>query len=435
MNPAAPPSFPWVRAMAIVAGIVVAFALFWMLFTPWVTLWLSSQTFSYVVENIVDLSGLSPNLVKGVVLIAIIPFGWALAEILRFGVWDRVAAAFGRKPTRWVTKPIALTIMTGYAAAYFFVIFAVTRGQNFHHTAGGPQRWYAVTPEGVRFFDSPGFDPKYGLRLEPVTPELAVNLARAERGQTPARIVVSKFDDIEFFDALTGKPKVWYFRDSNGDIELYSQSGHHPAYGDELRPITRDLVSLVRQQFVSRATQAAAEHAAAAARDERAKADAAHAAAARQHEEEVSRYTNALPSKSVAVVLVNGGQLDQELGTTLASALGGTSALFKPAFVSSGKFDSAVNGDAAILRQLDLESRAVSIVLARGTTATAVSPVAGNDVYKGQTTLHVRVFLPQERFSSQSFVVVGNGSAFATDEAKKNAEADAVRQVAAKLKS
>ena len=80
----------------------------------------------------------------------------------------------------------------------------------------------------------------------PVTPELAVNLERAERGQVPARIVPKNLDDIQFFDTLSGQPRVWYFRGADGAIELYSQPGHHPAFGDELRPVTKEIVSLAR---------------------------------------------------------------------------------------------------------------------------------------------------------------------------------------------
>jgi hypothetical protein len=53
---------------------------------------------------------------------------------------------------------------------------------------------------------------------------------------------VNKFDDIQFFDSLSGRAKIWYFQSTSGEFELYSQPGHHPAYGDELKPVTRAAV-------------------------------------------------------------------------------------------------------------------------------------------------------------------------------------------------
>jgi hypothetical protein len=424
----------WARAVVIVVAIILAFAVFWMLFAPWVTLWLSSETFSYVVDNVVDVSGISPYLVKGMVLVALIPFGWSVAEILKFGIWDRLRGMAGYRSNRWITKRFAVTVVVAYGVAYFFVMYAASRGQNFRHTAGAAQRWYAITPEGIRFFDSSGFDPKYGLKLEPVTAELAVNLARAERGQTPSRLVVNKLDDIQFFDTLSGQPRIWYFKNAAGEVELYSQAGHHPAYGDQLRPITREVVSALRQQLEANAKQVAVEHAAAVNREERARAEASRIAVMKQHEQQVDQYTNRSTDRSMAVVFVDDGRFDHESAMQLASRVGGSSALFKPTFVTSGMFEAALNGDATVLRKLDLEGRATSIVLGRLSTRAAVASVVGSEIHKSDSTLTVRVFVPEDHFSSQSFSVIGHGSGFTADEAKKHSVEDAITHVATRLR-
>ena len=54
-------------------------------------------------------------------------------------------------------------------------------------------------------------DPKYGIKLRPVTPEVIANLEKMKRGIQPKKIAYSSLDDfnkIEFFNRITGENKV-----------------------------------------------------------------------------------------------------------------------------------------------------------------------------------------------------------------------------------
>jgi hypothetical protein len=51
-----------------------------------------------------------------------------------------------------------------------------------------------------------------------------------------------------FFDPTTGEPVVWYSKNDHGQIELFDLMGFHPQTGEELIPITRDIVQAWKQQ-------------------------------------------------------------------------------------------------------------------------------------------------------------------------------------------
>ena len=53
---------------------------------------------------------------------------------------------------------------------------------------------------------------------------------------------VNSVTEIGFFNPETGKPRIWYFKQSNSTYELFDNPGFHPTYGVELQPITRDIV-------------------------------------------------------------------------------------------------------------------------------------------------------------------------------------------------
>ena len=52
-------------------------------------------------------------------------------------------------------------------------------------------------------------------------------------------------NDPEFFDAMSGEPVVWYARSGTGSIEIFDLMGFHPRNGDELLPVTREMVEFL----------------------------------------------------------------------------------------------------------------------------------------------------------------------------------------------
>ena len=61
--------------------------------------------------------------------------------------------------------------------------------------------------------------------------------------------------------------------------------------------------------------------------------------------------------------------------------------------------------------------------------------MAGSEIYKGETTVLVRVFSPPGPSASDSFSVTGIGSGFGSDEAKRKSEEDTLNKLAARLKA
>ncbi len=141
-------------------------------------------------------------------------------------------------------------LLTGaYASLYFFGMYFVARNASFHHTTGEVLQWYAETPEGVRFFDSPGYDPKYGVKLAPVTPELRSALERRRRGDVPSPVAISQFAALQLFDPLTGTPRYWYYQSPTGEFELFDGPGFHPQNQQVLQPIGAAVVVEIRRSL------------------------------------------------------------------------------------------------------------------------------------------------------------------------------------------
>ena len=196
-------------------------------------------------RELVNISGLPSNVARALLILAAIPFVWSLWEFTRFDIfrrfWGGRDQALRRPSRRQIAVAVAMFSMSGY----FLLQWTASRNSNFS-MSGDCIRYYAETPAGVRWFDRPGFDPKYGIELACATPEVVLALERGERGLLPSRI-----DDtvnVEFFDTLTGKPTKWYFEDERGRIELFSSSGFHPVYGEPLKQVDHSVIKRILPQ-------------------------------------------------------------------------------------------------------------------------------------------------------------------------------------------
>jgi TPR repeat protein len=104
---------------------------------------------------------------------------------------------------------------------------------------------YVITRDGVIYREQPGFDPSTGRECRPVTPELVERLREYERGNRPTRI---ETPNPEFFDRGTGRPIVWFYKNKTNEIELFNLMGFHPETGDELEPVSKEIVELWKTQ-------------------------------------------------------------------------------------------------------------------------------------------------------------------------------------------
>src|ERR1700704_4777375 len=95
-------------------------------------------------------------------------------------------------------------------------------------------------PQGdVRYGERPGIDTTTGRPCREVMPDLADRLQAYANGNRPQQITS---DHPTFFNPRSGEPSVWYFKDKNGRIEIFDLMGFDPDTGEELQPVTRDIV-------------------------------------------------------------------------------------------------------------------------------------------------------------------------------------------------
>ena len=104
---------------------------------------------------------------------------------------------------------------------------------------------YVVTRDDIIYGETPGIDPATGRECRPLTAEVIERLRAYKWGNRPKRIENS---DPTFFSLRTGEPIVWYHKGENGEIQLFDLMGFDPVTGDELLPITKEMVAPWRDQ-------------------------------------------------------------------------------------------------------------------------------------------------------------------------------------------
>jgi hypothetical protein len=126
----------------------------------------------------------------------------------------------------------------------------------FDSGRGEPIVWYYKDKDGkFEIFNLMGFHPDTGKELLPITREI-VDAWKLQKEQD-ARLAPKHIDPEKyaFFDPITGKPRVWYWRSANGDYEFYDRSGFHQATGEPLTIVSRDLIDAWRKYVQEAASQ------------------------------------------------------------------------------------------------------------------------------------------------------------------------------------
>lgn len=392
---------------------------------------LVTGTIDYVTTNLVNVSGMSPTLARGLVILATIPFFWAVAE------YTRTIVAFRRLgPSLDLYLNRYGIVIVCYVAAFFLSMYFSSRSAYFGLTTGETLKWCSETLEGIRVFDSPGVDPVYGVRLTPCSPDQIVSRRVAEVGLLPpAPIDVADPRGFAFFEGTSRRPRVWYTRTSDGQFELFDRPGVHPTTGRALQPIDEATVAeLLRrhEDELIRGRRIADEQ---MQRDLKAQAAAQEAAVRTKQEALLNRYLSRATAarSSTAVLVTRNGQIDPSLTQAIASVASASTSLFTPAFVQDGLFDRVFDGDSAPLRELELGSRAMTIVLATVRSVTSRDVISGEDVIKVRATIVLRLYRTTEAFPSRLLTASGEGvgfsSAAAEERASNAALQDAIRQL------
>ena len=163
----------------------------------------------------------------------------------------------------------------------------------FDKTTGNVKVWYWRAESGYEFYDAPGFHPRTGQALTGVTSDVVIEWQQFQKNakqcyiiQRDARAPVIYRDNRpgidpetgrecrlattglierlkeyaegkrpsrintrppEFFDPRTSEPIVWYV-DHGGAIEIFDLLGYHPETGEELLPVTPEIVDRWKAQ-------------------------------------------------------------------------------------------------------------------------------------------------------------------------------------------
>ncbi len=181
-----------------------------------------SQIYYHFVDSVSNLTGLNKYLVKAGVALMLVPFFIGLK--LFFSI---------KKTRRYIGTSILVTLLILYNLS----LYHFTKDSYFTFSEGKVLKWYALTPDGVKFFDSSGVDPIYGIPLKPVTPEVIRNLKLIQKGEF--RPIDPK--NVQFFNPITGEPQVWHYQYPDGSFEFYDKPGYHPITGEQLKPATKQI--------------------------------------------------------------------------------------------------------------------------------------------------------------------------------------------------
>jgi len=203
--------------------------------------WLVDKIFVYLlarsyVDEIAEVFDLNKNLATAI--------AWLVfAAIL---ILTRYLFSFSKSRRR-----AALAGLLALVVGHSLVLWRGTSGEVIT-SSGKAIKCYVITRESVIYRERPGFDPSTGRECKPVTPELVEKLREYERGNRPTRIETASPG---FFDLGTGRPIVWFYKNKNGEIELFSLMGFHPETGDELEPVSKEIVELWNTQVAERKAQ------------------------------------------------------------------------------------------------------------------------------------------------------------------------------------
>lgn len=234
----------WKIALAVVGALLLA-----ALLGPALIWWFRAAVFGHLVSEITNLTRWNDRFVKAALLTLGLPFFWALGHVLRPGL-PALTRAQGKAKAR--RRGIAFACLFGYAALFYLATGFATRELYFDRR-GRPMKYCVERPSGLYCEDRPGFDPN-GVRLVPVTREMADRQEQRKRGQVPRRVIFAncaEFDAGQFFGP-DGGARIWFGRALGGEIELFDRPGYHPVTGRPLEAISVDLLRNLRTQLAAR---------------------------------------------------------------------------------------------------------------------------------------------------------------------------------------
>jgi hypothetical protein len=416
----------WLRAGCVLLGIAVFVVLFVWLLAGELSFAVLAYVHTTVIDEIVARTGLSRYLVKGSLLLAMIPLGFALRELVRLRFSLRRGTADSGK-SRALRRPVAQVVVVLYAAGYCLLMFGLTRGTAFDQH-GKPVKWYcrAPTTGEMHFFDEPGFCRVHGTKLKEVTPEIISD-------HIPKAVEYSEDDTFVAFDPRDGAPRLWYTENPESSIELFDAPGVHPRTGKKLLPITPAVVQRLAERSALAKTEEERKRLRVAQEQTKTEQDRQEAAEKRW----VSRYVTAEASQNpvaFAVMILNGGEVDRSLSADVARALGtkASAGRLGSALVSDGLHSRLLAGDAELARRLGLNRIARAVAIGEYGTSYVHHP----ELHDGVTaTITCRMTILDARTARtvEAFTVTSKGGGYSEPTSRTAALEKLTRDLSARL--
>lgn len=293
----------------------------------------------------------------------------------------------------------------------------LSRGSYFGHTKGEAIKYYAVTPEGIRFFDFSGHDPKYGIELKIVTSDIMIKYQKRSMGMQPKKVEIVTIKNTEFFDHINGDPKVWYYLNSNGYYEFFDGPGFHPVYKVELQPVSADIIQAYQKKLNEiREKEALAEQ------------NKIQLEKEQKHILYFNKYFNLSMQnppafKEAAVLIIDESHKERnDLNRIVGAYLESRKAkpligLFKTPFIQDEIFEKIFSGDSAKLKDLQVMKHADYVILGKISWNYKISPEL-------QNVISTEIGLDLKVISCENFAVIDSAYFSAVGVGFSNAEAE-----------
>lgn len=140
------------------------------------------------------------------------------------------------------------------------------------------------------------------------------------------------------------------------------------------------------------------------------------------------------PGVTAVAIVDDRRGLDPVLTQQIAAELGGTTGLFKPAFVAEGMFSRVHGGDADLLRDLGVPSSVSRLVFGLRSMSFRPVEVAGQQLVRAEAALTVRVVRPAGGFTSDLFTASATGAGFDQEAAARLATDNALQKLLPQLR-
>ena len=212
-----------------------------------VSIWIVDKLFIYLlarsyVEDVADVLNLNKNLAQAIAFAVFLTLAYFVGKTLSLSRTSRRIGYLG-----------IVALLIGHS----LLLWHGTNSQYFEEQSGKAKaiKCYVLTREGEVHFREVGhdIDPETGLRCHDVTPTILERLKEYQKGKRPERVVE---EEPIFFDPRTGEPIIWFWMAKSGEIELFNLMGFNPQNGEELKPVTSDVVDAFKVQDAKRKEEA-----------------------------------------------------------------------------------------------------------------------------------------------------------------------------------